>query len=86
MGALYFQIKLVLKFSCFCKTWKPYIFHLCFFSCTCHGDAAEEKKAQQEELNQSPDFTEYMTGKKIPPGGLPGIDLSDPKQLAEFAR
>ncbi|XP_020604261.1 transcriptional repressor protein YY1-like isoform X3 [Orbicella faveolata] len=46
----------------------------------------EEKKAQQEELNQAPDFTEYMTGKKIPPGGLPGIDLSDPKQLAEFAR
>lgn len=27
-----------------------------------------------------------MTGKKIPVGGLPGIDLSDPKQLAEFAR
>lgn len=27
-----------------------------------------------------------MTGKKIPAGGLPGIDLSDPKQLAEFAR
>ncbi|KAL9954219.1 hypothetical protein ACROYT_G041724 [Oculina patagonica] len=48
--------------------------------------ASEEKKAQQEELNQAPDFTEYMTGKKIPPGGLPGIDLSDPKQLAEFAR
>jgi transcription factor YY len=59
---------------------------LCFFSCACYGDALEEKKAQQEELNQAPDFTEYMTGKKIPPGGLPGIDLSDPKQLAEFAR
>jgi len=55
-------------------------------SCTCYGDGLEEKKAQQEELNQAPDFTEYMTGKKIPPGGLPGIDLSDPKQLAEFAR
>lgn len=27
-----------------------------------------------------------MTGKKLPPGGIPGIDLSDPKQLAEFAR
>ncbi|KAK2091364.1 hypothetical protein P7K49_030648 [Saguinus oedipus] len=27
---------------------------------------------------------EYMTGKKLPPGGIPGIDLSDPK-LAEFA-
>jgi len=33
-----------------------------------------------------PDYTEYMTGKKIPPGGIPGVDLSDPKQLAEFAK
>ena len=33
-----------------------------------------------------PDYTEYMTGKKLPPGGIPGLDLSDPKQLAEFAR
>lgn len=30
---------------------------------------------------------EYMTGRKtIPPQGIPGLDLSDPKQLAEFAR
>lgn len=27
-----------------------------------------------------------MTGKKIPADGIPGLDLSDPKQLAEFAR
>lgn len=27
-----------------------------------------------------------MTGKKIPTDGMPGLDLSDPKQLAEFAR
>lgn len=27
-----------------------------------------------------------MTGKKIPVDGIPGLDLSDPKQLAEFAR
>jgi transcription factor YY len=27
-----------------------------------------------------------MTGKRIPPEGIPGLDLSDPKQLAEFAR
>lgn len=33
-----------------------------------------------------PDFTEYMSGKKIQTGGIPGLDLSDPKQLAEFAR
>jgi len=36
--------------------------------------------------DQDPDFTEYMTGRKIPPQGIPGLDLSDPKQLAEFAR
>jgi hypothetical protein len=33
-----------------------------------------------------PDYEEYMTGKRIPPEGIPGLDLSDPKQLAEFAR
>lgn len=33
-----------------------------------------------------PDYTEYMTGKKIPQDCVPGLDLSDPKQLAEFAR
>lgn len=27
-----------------------------------------------------------MSGKKIPSDGIPGLDLSDPKQLAEFAR
>ena len=43
----------------------------------------------EEEIigeNSPPDYSEYMTGKKLPPGGIPGIDLSDPKQLAEFAR
>ncbi|RWS28174.1 transcriptional repressor protein YY1-like isoform X2 [Leptotrombidium deliense] len=33
------------------------------------------------------DISEYMTGmKKIPKEGIPGVDLSDPKQLAEFAK
>lgn len=32
------------------------------------------------------ELKEYMTGKKIPTDGMPGLDLSDPKQLAEFAR
>lgn len=27
-----------------------------------------------------------MSGKKLPTDGIPGLDLSDPKQLAEFAR
>ncbi|KAG8277403.1 Transcriptional repressor protein yy1 [Homalodisca vitripennis] len=32
-----------------------------------------------------PDYEDYMTDRKIPPEGIPGLDLSDPKQLAEFA-
>lgn len=32
------------------------------------------------------DYTEYMTGRKIPLSGIPGVDLTDPKQLAEFTR
>ncbi|XP_031565373.1 transcriptional repressor protein YY1-like isoform X3 [Actinia tenebrosa] len=47
---------------------------------------SEEKRAELEELERNSDFSEYMTGKKLPSGGIPGIDLSDPKQLAEFAR
>ena len=51
----------------------------------------EDKKPNIDDINgppdeTDPDYTEYMTGKKLPPGGIPGLDLSDPKQLAEFAR
>lgn len=52
----------------------------------------EDKKPDVSSLDDmvspdeaDPDYTEYMTGKKLPPGGIPGLDLSDPKQLAEFA-
>uniref|UniRef100_UPI00358EC943 transcriptional repressor protein YY1 isoform X2 n=1 Tax=Myxine glutinosa TaxID=7769 RepID=UPI00358EC943 len=58
--------------------------------------SAEDKKSDvepedvvEEVVSASspvPDYTEYITGKKLPPGGIPGVDLSDPKQLAEFAR
>uniref|UniRef100_A0A8C6TZ40 YY1 transcription factor a n=1 Tax=Neogobius melanostomus TaxID=47308 RepID=A0A8C6TZ40_9GOBI len=53
--------------------------------------ASDDKKDidHEEQIigeNSPPDYSEYMTGKKLPPGGIPGIDLSDPKQLAEFAR
>lgn len=52
--------------------------------------ADDKKDIDHEEQitgeNSPPDYSEYMTGKKLPPGGIPGIDLSDPKQLAEFAR
>ncbi|KFO35142.1 zinc finger protein 42 homolog [Fukomys damarensis] len=30
-------------------------------------------------------YSEYLTGKKFPAGGIPGLDLADPKQLSEFA-
>ncbi|XP_021100983.1 transcription factor YY2 [Heterocephalus glaber] len=39
-----------------------------------------------ETENTTPDYSEYMTGKKLPPEGIPGLDLSDPKQLAEFTK
>merc|ERR1712158_211809 len=45
-------------------------------------EVGEEDSADEAD----PDYTEYMTGKKIPVGGIPGLDLSDPKQLADFAR
>lgn len=45
---------------------------------------------EDEESNPEPDpdYTEYMTGKKITQDscGVPGLDLSDPKQLAEFTK
>lgn len=47
------------------------------------GHALDDLNSNDEA---DPDYTEYMTGKKLPPGGIPGLDLSDPKQLAEFAR
>ena len=49
-------------------------------------EVPDDETTVEEVLGEDPDFTEYMTGRKIPPQGLPGLDLSDPKQLAEFAR
>ncbi|GIY87527.1 transcriptional repressor protein YY1 [Caerostris extrusa] len=54
------------------------------FSVTMWASGADEDETATSEPD--PDFTEYMTGKKIPATGLPGVDLSDPKQLAEFAK
>lgn len=48
-------------------------------------DKRDQETGQTEE-NPAPDYTEYMKGKKLPPEGIPGVDLSDPKQLAEFTR
>ncbi|XP_009465791.1 PREDICTED: transcriptional repressor protein YY1 [Nipponia nippon] len=62
------------------------------FSVLCISDDKKDidhETVVEEQIigeNSPPDYSEYMTGKKLPPGGIPGIDLSDPKQLAEFAR
>lgn len=46
-------------------------------------DFTSSSSHSQQQL----DINDYMTGnKKIPKEGLPGVDLSDPKQLAEFAK
>ncbi|XP_071159546.1 transcription factor YY2-like isoform X2 [Mytilus galloprovincialis] len=57
------------------------------FSVTMWATGGDDKIKLEDEVSETDaDFTEYMTGKKLPPGGIPGLDLSDPKQLAEFAR
>ncbi|CAH1791661.1 unnamed protein product [Owenia fusiformis] len=48
-------------------------------------DAVTEETVTTSSVDDV-DYTEYMTGKKINTGGIPGVDLSDPKQLAEFAK
>lgn len=68
-----------------------YVFLLYILICTYLFHSSDDKKDidHEEQIageNSPPDYSEYMTGKKLPPGGIPGIDLSDPKQLAEFAR
>ncbi|XP_046364331.1 transcriptional repressor protein YY1-like [Haliotis cracherodii] len=59
------------------------------FSVTMWATGADDQGKLDDDSvtgDSDADFTEYMTGKKLPPGGIPGLDLSDPKQLAEFAR
>lgn len=46
--------------------------------------ASDEEDGSNPEPD--PDYTEYMTGQKITQDCVPGLDLSDPKQLADFAR
>ena len=55
---------------------------------TFNVEGTDDNKLDEDSVagDSDADFTEYMTGKKLPPGGIPGLDLSDPKQLAEFAR
>lgn len=46
--------------------------------------ASDEEDGSNPEPD--PDYTEYMTGQKITTDSVAGLDLSDPKQLAEFAK
>ncbi|KAI9556154.1 Gli-Kruppel type zinc finger protein [Daphnia sinensis] len=67
------------------------------FSVTMWASGAEEDDLGDAELDA--DYTEYMTGRRLSSsssgggggggtggGGVTGVDLSDPKQLAEFAK
>lgn len=55
------------------------------FSVTMWASGASDEDCDSNP-EPDPDYTEYMTGKKITPDCVPGLDLSDPKQLADFAR
>lgn len=46
-------------------------------------DGAEEEVITS---NIDSDFSDYMSEHKLTPAGIPGIDLSDPQQLASFAK
>ncbi|PNI21396.1 YY2 isoform 1 [Pan troglodytes] len=50
------------------------------------NDNNDQGAVGEGQAENPPDYSEYLKGKKLPPGGLPGVDLSDPKQLAEFTK
>ena len=51
----------------------------------CAPSKRDHETGQADE-NPALGYSEYVMGKKLPPGGIPGVDLSDPKQVAEFTR
>ncbi|XP_057573904.1 membrane-bound transcription factor site-2 protease isoform X4 [Hippopotamus amphibius kiboko] len=56
------------------------------FSVTMWSKSDKKEHETGHTENSAPDYSEYMRGKKLPPEGIPGFDLSDPKQLAELTR
>uniref|UniRef100_A0A0V0GAN0 Putative transcriptional repressor protein yy1-like isoform 1 n=1 Tax=Triatoma dimidiata TaxID=72491 RepID=A0A0V0GAN0_TRIDM len=54
------------------------------FSVTMWASGTDDDEVSNPDPD--PDYEEYMTDRKIPTEVIPGLDLSDPKQLAEFAR
>lgn len=57
------------------------------FSVTMWASGTDDDDGSNPET-EDPDYTEYMTGKKITPDcdGIPGLDLTETKQLSEFTR
>ncbi|XP_019522671.1 PREDICTED: transcription factor YY2 [Hipposideros armiger] len=49
------------------------------------GSKSDREAGGQVEVNAAPGYSGYMTGKKLPTVGTPGVNRSDPEQLAEFA-
>ncbi|XP_023600204.1 transcriptional repressor protein YY1 [Myotis lucifugus] len=75
--------------KCICPHRHFYLAKIIFWCASDEKKDIDHETVVEEQIigeNSPPDYSEYMTGKKLPPGGIPGIDLSDPKQLAEFAR
>ena len=49
-------------------------------------DAKQEFPQQMIGENPLLEFSEYKTGKKLPPGGIPNTEFPVPKQLTERTR
>lgn len=81
-----FKFKLFLLKLHYCIFLKSLKTMSLYFHCEYDFDYFLSLVDEGSNPEPDPDYTEYMTGKKIPADGIPGLDLSDPKQLAEFAR
>lgn len=55
-------------------------------SLKCVQKGAKQELSRQTGENSQLEYSEYETGKKPSPAGIPSTDVSDPKQFAEFAR
>ena len=55
--------------------------------CPNAGSDEIKKEVDDSAVNAiDPDYADYMSGKKVNSTSIQGVDLSDPKQLAEFAK
>lgn len=56
-----------------------------FVNVPCKTHTQKELPQQTVGENSLVEYSEYLTDKQLPPGGIPSTNLSDPKQAAEFA-